>query len=71
MTEKSRKLVSSKVNSKGINYCLISGPKGFEVWKLCENYNRHAKGGIIKTWRYVERGMTREDAEKLFNRRTK
>lgn len=71
MAAETSKAISVKTYSKGIKYCLASNSKGFEVWKLCENYCRHTKGGIRKTWRYVEKGMTQEAAEKLFKRRTK
>ncbi len=65
------KALSVKTNSRGITYCLRSCGDEFEVWKLCENYCRLTKGGIRKTWRYVEKGMTLESAQKLFERRTK
>lgn len=71
MAAETSKVVSVKTNSRGIKYCLTSNSNGFEVWKLCENYCRQTKGGIRKTWRYVEKGMTLEAAEKLFKRRTK
>lgn len=58
-----------QANSKGVVFALVSGPEGWEVWKLCENYSRECKGGVKKTWRYVQKGMTQSDAKKLFNRR--
>lgn len=71
MVAETRKAVSVKTNSKGIKYCLTSDSKGFTVWKLCENYCRQTKGGMRKVWRYVEKDMTQEAAQKLFDRRTK
>jgi hypothetical protein len=58
-----------QANSKGVVFALVSGPEGWEVWKFCENYSRECKGGVKKTWRYVQKGMTQSDAKKLFNRR--
>lgn len=65
------KAIRVKTNSRGIRYCLASNGDAFEVWKLCENYCRQTKGGMRKTWRYVEKGMTKDAAEKLFDRRSK
>jgi hypothetical protein len=42
---------------------------GYCVWTLCENYNGQVRGGVSKTWRYVQRDMSFEDAVKLMNRR--
>ena len=63
--------VSSKTNSKGIKYALCSDGDSYSVYKLCENYCRHSKGGIRRTWRYIEKGMTLEAAKMLYERRTK
>ncbi|EOK5389639.1 hypothetical protein ACFZOW_17140 [Pseudomonas aeruginosa] len=64
-------IVSRKQNSKGATYSIQREGENFGVWKLCENYCRHSADGIRRTWRYVERGMTLEAAQKLFDRRTK
>lgn len=66
-----RKMIARKTNSKGRTYSIQQEGDTFGVWALHENYCRHAKDGISRTWRYVERGMTREAADKLFERRTK
>ena len=42
--------------------------RGYGVWKLCINYKA---GKYVKTWRYVERDMTLEAAQTLFNKKTK
>lgn len=65
------KAIEVKTNSKGTRYALVANGDTFSVYVERENYCRHARGGIAKTWRYVERGMTREAAEALFNRRTR
>lgn len=65
------KAIEVKTNSKGTRYALATDGATFSVYVERENYCRHARGGIAKSWRYVERGMTREAAEALFNRRTR
>lgn len=65
------KAIEVKTNSKGTRYVLATDGATFSVYVERENYCRHIRGGIAKTWRYVERGMTREAAEALFNRRTR
>ena len=65
-----RLVLEKRKNKKGVIYALVATGSVFEVWKLCENYSRHIKGGIEKTWRYVEKNMSRESAETLFNRRS-
>ena len=63
------KTIKKAINKRGIQYALVQSDGTFGVWKLCENYSRHVKGGIAKTWRYVQKGMTLEQATELFNRR--
>ena len=74
------KAVEIKTNSKGIQYGMFAVHTGlsadaddvtYAVYKLCENYNRHAKSGIAKTWRYVAKGLAFEAALALFERRSK
>lgn len=65
------KAIAKKQNSKGIQYALVDCANGtFAVYKLCENYSRHVKGGIERAWRYVEKGMSYEAATALYARRT-
>lgn len=63
------KLIETKVNKRGVKYALSTDGKTFGVYKLCENYAAHCKGGMSYTWRYIQRGMSRDDAQALFNRR--
>lgn len=65
------KAIAVKTNSKGIRYALVTDGSTFSVYVERENYCRHARGGIAKSWRYVERGMACEAAEALFKRRTR
>lgn len=66
-----RQTIEKKANAKGAVFALVSDGVTFEVWKLCENYDGQCRGGNRKTWRYLEKGMTEENARKLFKRRTK
>lgn len=63
------KVISAKKNRRGIEYALVQDGESFSVHKRCENYAPHCKGGMSITWRYVEISMTREEAQKLFDRR--
>lgn len=64
-----RKTIAKKASNKGIVFALVADGETFEVWKLCENYSRE-RGGIAKTWRYVQKGMDESAARSLFKRRT-
>ena len=64
------KMIERKTNRNGVDYAIFREGETFGVWKLCGNYCRHTAGGIRYVWRYVERGMTREAADKLFKRRS-
>ena len=61
--------VKVTTNKRGIQYALVQDGNTFGVYKLCENYSRNIKGGIAKSWRYVQKGMTLGAATELFNKR--
>ena len=42
---------------------------GYGVWKLCENYAGHVRGGVSKTWRYIALDLAYNDALALMNKR--
>jgi hypothetical protein len=63
--------IEKKKNSKGVIFALITDGEKWSVWVLCENYDGRCHGGMRKTWRYVVKEQTEEDARKVFNRRTK
>ncbi|KGC37670.1 hypothetical protein [Burkholderia pseudomallei] len=65
-----RNAIERKANAKGVVFALVTDGATWEVWKLCENYNGKVRGGISKTWRYVEKGMTEQAARAMFGRRT-
>jgi hypothetical protein len=56
-------------NQKGIRYAIVKDGSAFSVYKECANYASHVPGSIAYTWRYVERNMPLEQAEKLFAKR--
>ncbi len=41
---------------------------GYEIWKLCENYDGSAPGGIRKTWRVAEVELAHSDAIRKINK---
>lgn len=63
-------LTKAKTNKRGIKYALGNNGQTFSVWKLCENYAPHRKGGMSQTWRYVAKDLTQDAALALFNRRS-
>lgn len=78
------KAIKVGYNKKGVKYAIVESfkeivnserliiktdEKQYAVYKLCENYAGHVRGGISSTWRYIEKGMTLHNAEKLFNKR--
>lgn len=65
------KAISVKTNKNGVKYALVGeGGETFRVIVERENYAPHCKGGMSKAWLLVEYGMTKDAAEKLFNRRS-
>lgn len=66
------KAIKVATNSKGVKYALCTDNFNvFAVYKQCSNYDRNAPDGIAKTWRYVKKDMTLEQATALFAARTK
>ena len=66
------KTLKTKVSKAGVKFALVAYENGtFGVYKLCQNYAAHCKGGMSSTWRYVQKGMTFEAAEILFEKRAK
>lgn len=65
------KAIQNKTNKRGVSYALVQDGETFGVYKLCENYCRHVKSSIAKSWRYVEKGLSYEAAKTIFDRRAK
>jgi hypothetical protein len=47
--------------------CEITGT--YSIWKLCANYDSNVRGGLRKTWRYVQKGLTLEQAKDMLNKK--
>jgi hypothetical protein len=65
----SRKCIAKQLSKKQEMFALVTGPEGFEVWRLCKNYSGQVRGGICRTWRYVQKNMDEQSAWALFERR--
>lgn len=64
------KALKIEANKAGKRYAIVPVPGGtFTVYAECSNYDRNAPGGIAKTWRYCDKGLTLEAAETLFARK--
>jgi len=37
----------------------------YRIYRLCSNYDGKVRGGISKTWRYVAKGLTLDQAKAL------
>lgn len=63
------KAIKIEANQSGKRYALVANDETFGVYAECKNYYRHAPNGIATSWRYCAKGMTREEADKLFARK--
>jgi hypothetical protein len=63
------KAIKIEANKAGKRYALVARDGTFSVWAECRNYAGHLPGGIAVTWRYCEKGLTREAADALFSRK--
>lgn len=55
-------------NKAGRRFALArdrNAPDKYGVWTECLNYAGHCKGGLARSWRYCELGLSLEDAEAL------
>lgn len=59
----------AKKSEKGVTYAPGKGANGkYMIFKLCNNYDGQVKGGVRKTWRYVAKDLTLEQAKIEFVR---
>lgn len=65
------KLIARKANKNGVVYSIQQEGEQFGVWKLCSNYCPHVPGGVKKVWRYIERGLSFEAAQALYDKKSK
>lgn len=56
-------------NQAGKRFAIVPQSGFFAVYTECQNYAAHIRGGIAKTWRFCEKGLTIEAAEALFARK--
>ena len=63
------KAVKIGTNKAECRFAIVATEGAFAVYRECCNYAAHVRGGIAKSWRYVEKGMTIEAAEALFARK--
>lgn len=59
----------ARKSAKGVIYAPGKSADGYLIFKLCENYAGHVPGGIAKSWRYVARGLSLDEAKALFEKR--
>lgn len=65
------KTIKKDANKNGVVYALAEYQGAFSVHCLKENYNGKVKGGILKTWTLVKKGLSEKEAEEIFNKRIK
>ena len=41
----------------------------YTIYKLCSNYDGQVRGGIRKTWRYTDKGLTLQQAKTILERK--
>lgn len=63
------KAIKIGTNKAGCRFAIVQSGDTFAVYRECQNYAAHVRGGIAKTWRYVERGLALAAAEALFARK--
>lgn len=64
------KAIKIEANKAGKRFALVAkADSTFTVYAECRNYASHVSGGIATSWRYCEKGMTKDAAEALFSRK--
>ncbi|CAB5219926.1 hypothetical protein UFOVP239_10 [uncultured Caudovirales phage] len=63
------KALKIESNKAGKRFALVAAGSTFGVYSECLNYSGHCKGGYAVTWRYCEKGLTREAAEMLLTKK--
>ena len=64
------KAIKKNVNKSGTPFALVKYADGtYGVYKLCSNYDGKVRGGIAKTWCYIEKNLTETEATTLYGRR--
>ena len=63
------KAIKIVTNQAGKRFALVAADTAFGVYAECFNYAGHCKGGYAVSWRYCEKGLTREAADALLARK--
>ena len=66
---KHMKTIKVDTNKAGCRFALVCNQDTYVVYRECCNYSNSAPGGIAKSWRYCEKGLSLEAAQKLFDRK--
>jgi hypothetical protein len=56
-------------SDNGIWYAPGKNDRGYIVFKLCENYAGHVRGGIAKTWCVIKQELSLDQAMALMEKR--
>lgn len=56
-------------SAKGVWFAPGKNDQGYIVFKLCENYAGHVRGGIAKTWRAVNQELSLFEAMTVMEKR--
>lgn len=68
--EKRFTTLKKATNEKGQTFALAVSPdKTYSVHVLKENYNGRVKGGLLKTWAYLKKGLNEVEALALFQKK--
>lgn len=63
------KAIKIEANKAGTRYAMVRDGEKFAVYKECSNYAAHVRGGIAKSWRYVEKALELAAAEAMMARK--
>lgn len=62
------KAIKLGTNKAGCRFAIVAREEGrFSVLRECHNYAAHVRGGIAKTWRAVDTGLSIEAATALYD----
>jgi hypothetical protein len=56
-------------SAKGVWFAPGKNDHGYIVFKLCENYAGHVRGGIVRSWRAVNQELSLTEAMNVMEKR--
>jgi hypothetical protein len=56
-------------NTVGTRFAVVPKNGAFSVWKECQNYASHVRGGLSTSWRVCASGLSVEAAEAMYNKK--